>query len=456
MTIDIESSSFRDRDGFIFYKNGSIYRAIQPAYKNTWDLLTASSFFNDLIKENKTVSFTEEAGTSLFPGAYKILNVQKIPFVSYPVEWTFAQLKKAALLTLSIQKKALQHNFTLKDASAYNIQFIGNKAIFIDTLSFDQYKNGEPWHAYKQFCQHFLGPLLLCHYGLAETKSLFLTYIDGIPLNISSALLPLKSRFNLLAYTHIHLHARFEKKHAAQTESKKTLSISKARSLTLIEHLEQGIKSLEVKKTATNWTDYYESFSYSANGYAVKKAFIEKHAAALKNDLCVDLGANTGEFSELVSKHFNYVMACDNDAEVVSAIQLKKIKNLLPLHVDLTNPTPAFGWNSTERQSFIERIKKADLTLALALVHHLCIGNNVPLAQLAGFFADTFKYLIIEFVPKTDVQVKKLLVTKKDIFDDYTSANFKLAFSKYFTVLDQQSIPDSEREIFLLKKTTVL
>ena len=453
MTGTVEQSSFRDRDGFIFYKNDSVYRAINASYKDTWELLSQSEFFNALLKNGKVVGFETEENTS-FGGAYKTLKLQKVPFISYPSEWTFAQLKKAALLTLDIQKKALLNGFTLKDASAYNVQFNGNKAVFIDTLSFELYKEGEPWHAYKQFCQHFLGPLLLWHYGAGEMKSLFIDHIDGIPLKLSSKMLPFRSKFNLLAYTHLHLHAKFEEKHAGEKKvSNSTLKISKARSLTLIEHLEQGIKSLKIKKQDTNWTDYYDSFSYTEAGYNAKKTFIEKHASAIKGQLCADLGANSGEFSALAAKHFKYVVACDSDVEVVSAIQKKKIDNVLALHVNLINPTPAFGWNNTERKSFTGRIKGAELTMALALIHHLCIGNNIPLAGLAEFFAGLSDQLIIEFVPKTDVQVKKLLVTKKDIFDDYTVENFRLAFGKYFQVADHQDIPGSGREIFLMKKT---
>jgi hypothetical protein len=187
MTINLEKSSFRDKDGFIFYKDETVYRAILPSYKATWDTLSTSEFFNALIAEKKLVGFHVLSENTLAPQASVILSLQKIPFISYPVEWTFSQLKKAALLTLAIQKKALASNFTLKDASAFNVQFNGNAPVFIDTLSFAFYKAGEPWHAYKQFCQHFLGPLLLWHYGIAEAKSFFLAHIDGVitvPLKI--------------------------------------------------------------------------------------------------------------------------------------------------------------------------------------------------------------------------------------------------------------------------------
>lgn len=448
-----EPSSFRDRDGYIFYENNRVLRRIHPSYKKTWDALNQAAFFRDLVKEGKLVSYDVLSDAGNDPETYKTLEVQKIPFISYPSEWTFGQLKKAALLTLSIQQKALQNGFSLKDASAYNVQFIGHRAIFIDTLSFEPYEEGKPWQAYKQFCQHFLGPLLLCSYGKQELKSLFVDHIDGIPVDLCARLLPFRARFNMLAYAHIRLHARFEKKHAANTTiASKKLSITKARSLSILEHLSSGIKNLGVKKSDTNWTDYYDTFSYSENGYKIKTAFVEKQVRTFAGQLCVDLGANTGEFSRLAAGYFKSVLACDSDLEVVKAIQSKKTENVLALHIDLLNPTPSYGWNNEERRSFISRISDSDLTLALALIHHLCIGNNVPLDKAASFFANCSQNLVIEFVPKHDVQVKKLLITKKDVFDDYSLENFKKAFSNYFSLLDEETVPGSDRTLFLFKK----
>lgn len=447
-----EKSSFRDRDGYIFYKKEDVFRHINLGYLPVWEQLKVSPFFKELVEQKKVVNYEEVPASSPPPGI--TIKVEKIPFISYPSEWSFGQLKKAALLTLAIQKKALQHGFSLKDASGYNVQFNGPKAIFIDTLSFEFYREGQPWQAYQQFCRHFLAPLLLAHYyNMPELKALLTTHIDGIPLDLCSKLLPFKSKLNLLAYTHIHLHARFEKKHRVDVDTgKKQLYITKARLLSIIEHLEGGIKKLTLTPTPTNWTDYYETCSYSQVGYEAKKQFVDTQLKAFKGGLCVDLGANTGEFSALAAANFKTVVSCDNDAEVVNAIQAKKIGNLLALHITLENPTPAFGWNNEERKSFIERIRGAEFTMALALIHHLCIGNNVPLSQAAGFFANCSNTLLIEFVPKSDVQVKKLLVTKKDVFDDYTLENFKVSFNQYFKTLAQQAIPGSDRVLFLFTK----
>ena len=456
MTVELEAGSFRDRAGFIFYKDGKTYRAIHTSYQTTFEKFLHSALYSELVKDNNLIAFGQELNKSPFKDSaniYKIFEVPSLSFVSYPNEWTFAELKRAALLTLHIQRKALENNFSLKDATAYNVQFIGRKAQFIDSLSFEEYIEGEPWLAYKQFCQHFLAPLLLAHYGYPELKTLLQNYLDGLPLSLVSKLLPFRSKFNLLASTHIHLHARLENKHAGDKEFKSSkLKISKQRLLSLLEHLEQGIRGMKQKESETNWSHYYATCSYSEKGIIIKKDFVKQHCLALKNNLCIDLGANSGEFSAIASEYFKQVVACDNDQAVLREIEKKKIKNLLCLQVDLNNPTPAFGWNGTERKSFIERSQHNDLTLALALIHHLCIGNNVPLKKLAQFFSDISKNLILEFVPKNDVQVKKLLVTKKDIFDDYSLANFKSAFAEYFNIEAELAIPDSERILFLLTR----
>ncbi len=446
--MNTEPASFRDQDGYIFYNNGEIFRAINFSYQATWERLHETRFFKELVAEKKLIGF-EELPAHNHPTAFKIIQPHKIPFISYPSEWTFSQLKKAALLTLRIQKKALEENFSLKDASAYNVQFSGPKPVFIDSLSFEPYRPGEPWHAYRQFCTHFLGPLLLAWYGLPDLKSLFVTHIDGLPLRLCSDLLPFRSRLNLLAYTHIHLHARLENKHADDKKiNSSQLRISKKRILALIEHMEQGIRSMTIKTKKTNWTGYYKDFSYTDEGFAAKKQFVQKHISEARPALTVDLGANTGDFSAIAAMHSNYVVACDVDAEVVSAIQAKKTENILALHTDLSNPTPAYGWNSDERASFIDRIAKADFTLALALIHHLCIGNNVPLQKLAEFFSTSTQKLIIEFVPREDVQVARLLVTRKDVFADYTLENFKENFTRFFTLVEETSVPGSARRLF--------
>ena len=416
----------------------------------------ASGLYAELVAEGKLVAL-EENSTGLVPELkhelYKIYKAEAIPFISYPGEWSFSQLKKAALLTLYIQRRAIEKDFCLKDASAYNVQFIGNRAVFIDSLSIDVYNEREPWQAYGQFCRHFLAPLLLDAYGVPEAHCFFLNHIDGLPLDVCSKLLPWKSRLSLLAYTHIHLHARLEKNHAGdRVLNLKNYQYSKKKLLSLITHLELGIKGLKNKKTASNWTDYYTSNSYDRESFEAKQNFVNRHCENIKGKLCLDLGANSGVFSFIAANHFEQVLACDSDASVLQNIRSKKKPNVLSLQLDLNNPTPAYGWHSKERKSFIERAGHNDLTLALALVHHLCISNNLPLPLLADFFGSVAKTLLIEFVPKEDEQVKKLLVSRKDVFDDYTSLHFEKAFLKYYEKADELQLPGSGRILYLFKR----
>jgi len=156
-----DRGSFRDPSGFIYQKDQIIYRQINRRYQKQYETLMGSGLYSRLIKEGFLISHEEIASEDLEEGAYKIIRPQKIPFISYPYEWSFGEYKDAALVTLKIQRIALEYNMTLKDASAYNIQFQDANAKLIDTLSFDDYQEGTPWVAYQQFCKHFLAPLLL-------------------------------------------------------------------------------------------------------------------------------------------------------------------------------------------------------------------------------------------------------------------------------------------------------
>ncbi|MCU0360967.1 MAG: methyltransferase-like protein 9 [Bacteroidia bacterium] len=452
MSIRIDPGSFRDRDGVVFFEGTNCYRTIHNHYSNTWDKLEKSGLYRELVEEDKLIPLEpcdKTQFTELSENIYKIYKAPVLPFISYPGEWSFSQLKKAALLTLYIQKKAIEKGFCLKDASAYNVQFIGNKTIFIDSLSFDIYEEEKPWQAYAQFCRHFLAPLLLSHYGIPEAHTFFLSHMDGIPLQTCSKLLPWKSRFHILAYTHIHLHAKLEKKHAAdRVLNFKGLSYSRKKMLSLIEHLEMEIKQLIAGEQESNWTDYYDTFSYHTTAYAEKTDFVKQICASIHGKLCLDLGANNGAFTFIAAEHFEQVLACDADAAVLRNIRKQKKENVLTLQVDLNNPLPAYGWNSNERASFMSRAKQNDLTLALALMHHLCIGNNLPFEKLAEWFSVVSKHLIIEFVPKEDEQVKKLLVSRKDIFEEYNKDNFEKAFSRFFDKAKVHLLSNSERVMY--------
>jgi hypothetical protein len=452
------SASFRDPNGFIFKQNGTLYRQVNQSYSSEYSLLMESGLYAKLTKAGLLIPHEEANVSPMESGqAFKVIQPEYIPFISYPYEWSFGLLKEAALATLSIQKRALKAGMTLKDASAYNIQFVRGKATLIDSLSFDIYHEGEPWVAYRQFCQHFLAPLALMSHTDIRLNQLLRVYIDGVPLDLASRLLPFGSRLDFGLLTHLHLHARLQAGSANQTAPQKrtTGTMTKQAMQGLIENLEATVKKMTWKPAGTEWGDYYNITNYSDKAFQHKQTLVSNWIARVEPKLVWDLGANNGTFSRLASDKDIPAISFDIDPAAVEQnyqqVKAKKEQNIIPLLLDLTNPSPALGWHNRERESLIERAP-ADMVLALALIHHLAISNNVPLPQLADFFADAGKWLVIEFVPKSDSQVKKLLSSRKDIFPNYTREAFEEAFAEHFTIREKVAVEESERFLYLMER----
>lgn len=452
----IDPGSFRDPSGFVFYKNDTVYRQVNDSYRENLELLESSGLLDKLQDLKYLVGHEKITANKLSNGVFAQYKVQKIPFISYPYEWSFSQLKDAALLTLKIQKLALQHGMTLKDASAYNIQFLQGKPIFIDSLSFEKYSEGKPWVAYQQFCQHFVAPLLLMSKVDLSLGKLLATNIDGIPLPLTSKLLPKSTHLSFPILTHIHLHAKNQKSYSSTQEDKKqTVHLSRFALLGIIDSLESLIKKTEFPRQETEWGEYYTFTNYSESAFKKKGELITQMIRRVDPKVVWDVGANNGEFSRFASDLEIATVSSDYDPVAVEKNyrQVKKTgeKYILPLLIDLTNPSPAIGWDNQERKSFLQR-GPADLVLALALIHHMAISNNVPFARLSDFFAEIGENLIIEFVPKSDSQVKKLLLTREDVFNDYSQKSFETQFGKLFTIIQKENIPNTKRTLYLLKR----
>ncbi len=451
------SASFRDPSGFLFSRGGVLYRQVNRGYAEEYARLMESGLYERLVKAGLLIPHTEVDQPALAPeAAVKVIEPERVPFISYPYEWSFGQLKDAALATLSIHKRALKAGMALKDASAYNIQFVRGKATLIDTLSFEIYKEGQPWAAYKQFCQHFLAPLALMAFRDVRLNQFLRVYIDGVPLDLASGLLPARAKFNFGLLAHIHFHAGAQKRYAGEEVKSRGGSMNKGAMVGLIESLEATIRKLAWRPSGTEWGNYYEITNYSDSAFEHKKQLVSGWVGRVAPKLVWDLGANNGEFSRIAADGSRvFVVSYDIDPAAVEQnyrkVKADKTQNLLPLLLDLTNPSPAIGWANRERDSFIQR-GPADLVLALAVIHHLAISNNVPLAQLAGFFAEAGAWLILEFVPKSDSQVKKLLASRQDIFPSYTRAGFEAAFSERFMIHEAVEVRESERVLYLLER----
>lgn len=439
-----EESSFRDPSGYLYYKNKNIYRQISKSYENEYKTLIKSGLYKELVKKELIIPHKEIKKLLIKP--------EMIPFISYPYEWCYNQLKDAALTTLKIQKTAIEHGMTLKDASVYNIQFKNGKPILIDTLSFEKYKEGKPWIAYKQFCQHFLAPLTLMAYKDIRLNQLLKTYLDGIPLDLTSKLLPSKTQLILPIKLHIHLHAKMQEKYS-KTKIK-TRNISKNAILAIIENLETFIKGLKIKTQETEWQDYYDNTNYTKKSFKEKKKIITELIKKIKPEKIIDLGANDGLFSR-IAKESKLIISTDIDHNAVEKNYQKtkenKENNILPLIIDITNPSPGIGWENKERKSLIER-SDFDLTMALALIHHLRITNNTPFQKIVELLNKLSKWLIIEYVPKEDSNAQFLLQSREDIFKDYNKMEFEKTFKKYFKIIKTKKITQSKRIIYLMKK----
>jgi len=390
---------------------------------------------------------------------YKIIEPQQVPFISYSYEWCFGQLKDAALLVLQMQKIALDFDMSLKDASSFNVQFLKGKPIFIDSLSFEKYEKEKPWIAYKQFCEFFLAPLALIAYTDYRSGKLLQTNINGIPLDLAAKLLPLKARLNPYIFLHIFLHAKKQSEYSNNHSNfKKKPHFSKRALTELISNLEDCIKDLQWHPKNSAWADYYKDGdceSYESSSLENKKELVLKYLIEAKTEFLWDLGANTGLFSKIAAKKGISVISMDYDAAAIEK-SYKEIKdcseeNILPLVIDLINPSPSIGWKNNERDSIFNR-NHPDTVLVLALVHHLAIGNNLPFSEIASFFSEISNNLIIELVPKDDKQAQLILRGREDIFEWYNEDNFEKEFSKLFTIKEKETISDSKRIIYLMEK----
>jgi len=450
-------ASFRDPSGFVFHQDGILYRQVNRSYQEDYDLLIGSGLYRRLVDEGWLVAHEEEPDAAAAePGeVYKILRPERIPFISYPYEWCFGQFKDAALLTLAIQRRAVEHGMTLKDCNAYNVQFREGRGIFIDTLSFEAYREGTPWVAYRQFCQHFLAPLALMSLTDVRLNQLSRTNIDGVPLDLAAKLLPLRSRLRPSLAVHIHLHAKMQSAHAGSAVAPKSPGRFSRRSLLgLVDHLESAIRGLRWEPGATPWADYYQDNTYTEASIGRKEQLVGGYLDRIAPAGVWDIGANTGRFSRVAAARGIPTVSFDVDPGCVELNYREVVRSgearILPLYLDLTNPSPANGWQNRERSSLLDR-GPVDAVLALALVHHLAIANNLPLSSIAEFLNRAGRSVIIEFVPKDDPQVARLLASREDVFPDYHQREFERCFRRYFDIEASDPIPDSGRVMYLMR-----
>lgn len=462
-------ASFRDPSGFVFERDGAVYRQVNESFGDEFDRFMNSGLYADLARSGLLIEHEEDAlRIAAVPRAHVVLRPTPVPFISYPYEWCHGQLKDAALLTLELQKRALARGFTLRDASAYNVQFLDGRPVWIDTLSFGVLVEGEPWPAYRQFCQHFLAPLALVSLVDASLGRLSAQHIDGVPLELAASVLPAASRLRPGLLTHLHLHARSIKRSSGagstgclppRPGSVRRTGVSRAGLRAFAESLQATIERLTWQPSGT-WTQYSVNNNYSPAAQRHKEMLVRGLLAqALGCDRVStvwDLGGNTGTYGRVAAGMGLRVVVMDTDPGAIELLyrdcRSRGEKQILPLVQDLTNPSAAIGWANEERRSLLQR-GPVDLVLALALVHHLAIANNVPLGEVARFFSSLGRWLIVEFVDKEDSQVQRILSTRADVFGSYHQAGFEAAFARYFDAVARCRIDDSKRTLYLMRAT---
>lgn len=459
MSAQVDDASFRDPSGYVLHRDGRILRAVTARGAADYAAAEESGLIAELVERGWLVAtkrLDPPTGDLALGGASIVLEHERLPFISYPYEWTFSALRAAALLQLDIHLAALARGFTLSDSTAYNVQFRGARPIFIDVLSFLRYREGAYWDGYRQFCQQFLNPLLLQAYAGVPYNAWYRGAINGIPAAEVQPTLPLRRRISPRVFKHVTLNAALSAKAAATSVEKEmpTLlraGLPQAALQRMIFSLRAWIADLSWRaRGATTWSDYESTRLYRDEALAAKQEFVRDFVAAMRPRLLWDLGCNAGEFAFLAhDAGAAYVVGWDSDRGAIEECFARAASDgrpVTPLIGDLMNPSPSQGWAERERGGWRARAP-ADAALALAIVHHLAIANNVPLASLVDWLLSLAPRGVVEFVTKEDPQVRRMLSAREDIFPDYTLATFRDLLAGKARIVRSAELPGETRHL---------
>ncbi len=462
--MNVENGSFRDPYGSVYCKDNDIYRSIFRPGVADFELARDSGVYEKLIKKGILLPHREvEIINSTPKGSVYCLSHPRLPMVSYPWEWSFSMLKDAALLHLDVMEMLIPMGFWLRDASAFNVQYDGEQLHLIDTLSVGRRIPESPWIAYGQFCSHFLAPLAAAAYCDIQLLSMWRSFINGFPLELAVRMLPRFKKYQPGLFMHLTLHSRYQNSADRKDDIRRGKSTRKIRNLKvndrgligLIRSLKKTINSITWKRFSKIWEDYKLIRTYDSEDVSAKSYYVDRVVRDLQPSMIWDLGANTGEFSLIAASHGAFVVSIEGDPACTEFLykkifQKNESRNILPLTMDLANPSPGLGWDSRERSSLMDR-GPADLLLALALVHHLVFSCCIPLSMVAQWFSKITNFVLVEFVPHTDPMVKKLLANRNDEHHPYSLDVFTSSFDKYFEFIDSKTLKN-RRTLFLLRR----
>ncbi|HNC15678.1 MAG TPA: hypothetical protein PLV77_07250 [Solirubrobacterales bacterium] len=462
-----EPGSFRDRDSRVVVSGDAIYRALSPEGAEDWEAFSASPLLEQLTAAGKVIGTREvdpsvlgESQDLLPTGITKVLEHDRVPFVSYPYEWTFSMLQDAAKLQLELGAAAIDSGLGLKDATPYNVQFIGSQPTFIDIGSFEKITEGEPWIAYRQFCMLYLYPLLFQAHKDIPFHPWMRGSIDGIQPIDAIKVFSLRDRLRRGVFLHTSLHARLDRRAnksgpGSAEENKTKRQVKPGQIKAQLESMNRLVSKLKWKAGETSWSGYRQSNTYSDEDDRRKQAFVGEVAAQLKPGLTWDMGCNDGAYSRIAAESSERVVAFDFDHATVEALyrSLREEGNtkILPLVSNLADPSPALGWRGLERKTLADR-GAPDLMLALALIHHVSISANIPIADFLQWARDLETTLLVEFPKRTDPMVRALLANKHEGANpDYEEGNFERELEKRFEVERREELPSGDRILYLAR-----
>ena len=456
-----EPASFRDPDSKVFYAGGAVFRALSASGLADWTAFAATRLFRDETARGRIVATEEVAPSELAPeleGQWAgLLRHERVPLVSYPYEWPFGMLKDATLLQLELLEAALDEDMTLKDASPYNVQWRGSRPVFVDVGSFERLRPGEPWAGYRQLCTLSLYPLMLQAYKGVPFQPWLRGRIDGIDPADARAAMSARDLLRPGVFTHVALHSRLERRYADRRRDVKRELRAAGFGKELIKanarRLAKLVRRLEWTPPRSEWSGYADAAPYTAADAARKAAFVHMALVARKPRLVWDLGANEGVYSRLAAQAGAYVVAADADHAVVErlyrALAAEGSDRVLPLVVDVADPSPGLGWRGVERRRLDDR-GRPELTLCLALLHHLAITRNVPVRDVLGWLRSLETSLVVEFATRDDPMVQRLLAPKREgLHDDYRREAFERRLAEAFSVERSEELASGTRVLYL-------
>jgi len=458
--VSFAPSSFRDPAARVLAEEGPRVRRVLSAGAAADDArLRGAGLFAELERAGWLIPSWRRDDLIAPDGWAAVVETQRLPFVSYPAEWSFSMLRDAALLTLQLTERALERGAMLKDASAFNVLFDGARPRFVDVSSLTPRDADAPWLAYGQFCDHFLAPLMLEAYRGVPFQSFLLGSLEGLPVATLARLLSARDLLRRGVALHVAARAWLERRNAAPDAA----ASRTARALPLpAAALQRNVRGLQrivggLRSCATSaWGDY--AVAVDATMTARKSAFVEAAATRFGGgQLAWDVGANTGHYSRILARHYACVVAIDADAGAIDRLYAglqaaPEAERIVPLVVDIMQPTPARGWRGRERAGLSER-GRPQLALHLALSHHLCLGRGVPLDEWLDLVRETSPAAVVELVAADDPHSQALLATRTAHHAGYDLPSFRALAAQRFELLAEEMLTPT-RTLFLLARRT--